>query len=89
MHLPKEVIGKVFSAIFGSRGLIKAENQDDFTGRRLEFEAKYGRFFKTHKNQKYIDTYLDRILRNVLNPSWVSQRIGLMWDNNDAECYNR
>ena len=87
MKVPKEMIYKIHKAIFGKRSssLINATNEEDFHGRRLQFEAKYGKFI----DKKYMADYMERILRNVLNPAWVSDRIGLLWHNNDAECFNR
>ena len=79
-NLPAKVKGKIMSAIFGTNGLVHCENEDEFNGRKLIFENKYGQFL----SKPYMDDFLERVLRNVMNPAWVSDRIGLNWTNNDA-----
>ena len=80
----KELADEIFNAVFGEEGLLESEDEIQFTEARINFEHNYGQYL----DKKYSKRFLDRLLKNVINPNLMTDNLPY-FTNNQNETINK
>ena len=87
LHLEKnaterKVRKEIEKAIFDEEtGLLSVPTGIEFDVKKIEFTNQYGEYFKGN----YLKNLLNRLEKNVLEPSLCAECVGIDWKNNDSE----
>ena len=71
---------KVMNAIWKDKDCLMNSSKKSFKERRKNFVDKYKEFFSA----SYLERLLQRLEKNVLNPSLLSDVVTSTWTNNDG-----
>ena len=63
---------EIYFDVFGPSGILRnSKTEAQFDENAFNFLLKHGRHFERH--YEYVTQFLQRLLNNVLNPSWISK----------------
>ena len=83
-HLQKKAnrtnVNKVMSALWYGRNCLMSATQKDFEKKREAFIKEYQDYFSS----TYLKRLMERLEKNVLNPSLLTHSITTTWTNNDG-----
>ena len=71
-HLDSKKRNEIYFDVFGPSGILRnSKTEAQFDDNALQFLLKHGRHFERHYG--YVQQFMQRLLNNVLNPSWISK----------------